>query len=176
MITGDTLRAIYGDTMADENAWALPIWTACQRYGITTRLRLAAFLAQIGHESGRLHYVKEIFGPTLAQKRYEGRLDLGNTQPGDGKRYMGRGLIQITGRSNYDKLGQALGQDFVAHPELLEKPEFAVLSAAWFWDSRKLNVLADKPDFLAITKKINGGYNGLADRQALYDRALKVLV
>ncbi len=175
MITGAQLRAIYGDTAANEDAWAPAIWAACEKYGITTRLRLAAFLAQIGHESGRLRHVKEIYGPTLAQKRYEGRLDLGNTQPGDGKRYMGRGLIQITGRANYDKLGLVFGVDFVSRPELLEQPSWAALSAGWFWDSRKLNPLADAGDFLKITKKINGGTNGMSDRQAIYDRALAVL-
>lgn len=175
MITGSQLRAIYGDTAANEDAWAEPLTDACVHYEINTRLRVAAFLAQVGHESGRLRYVREIWGPTLPQKRYEGRLDLGNTQPGDGERFKGRGLIQITGRTNYDQVGDALSFDFVAHPEALEQPEHAAMSAGWFWNSRKLNALADKGDFLGITKRINGGYNGQADRQALYDRALKVL-
>ena len=149
--------------------------TAMNRYQIIGSKRVAAFIAQIGHESGQLKYVKEIWGPTAAQARYEGRADLGNTQPGDGSKYRGRGLIQITGRANYKASGEALGLNLINHPELLEKPQHACMSAAWFWASKGLSTLADEGKFEIITRRINGGLNGLADRQMLYARALKVL-
>jgi putative chitinase len=100
---------------------------------------------------------------------------LGNKVNGDGFKYRGRGLIQVTGRANYAACGEALGLDLINRPELLEQPQYAAMSAAWFWSFRGLNTLADQSDFLKITKRINGGTNGLADRQALYDKALKVL-
>ena len=150
--------------------------TAMVRYQIIGSKRVAAFIAQIGHESGQLKYVKEIWGPTAAQTKYEGRKDLGNTVAGDGSKYRGRGLIQITGRANYIMCGEALALDLINHPELLEKPQHACMSAAWFWLTRGLNTLADAGQFDRITRRINGGQNGAADRQALYARALKVLV
>ena len=149
--------------------------TAMNRYQIVGTQRIAAFIAQIGHESGQLKYVKEIWGPTAAQAKYEGRKDLGNTVVGDGSRYLGRGLIQITGRANYMTCGEGLGLDLIKQPELLEKPQHACMSAAWFWATRGLNTLADAGQFDRITRRINGGQNGAADRQALYARALKVL-
>lgn len=154
---------------------------ACHAYEINTPKRLAAFLAQIGHESGRLAYVREIWGPTAAQKRYDGRLDLGNIYPDDGKRFMGRGLIQITGRSNYraarDGLRKLMTEvpDFEVYPADMEKTAFAALTAAWYWDSRRLNDLADAGDFRTITLRINGGLNGYDDRLALYRAGLKAL-
>ena len=141
------------------------------RYEINTAERIAAFLAQVGHESGRLLYAREIWGPTAAQQRYEGRSDLGNIQRGDGKRYMGRGLIQITGRANYQQVSDALGVDFVSNPDLLESTLYASLSAGWYWDSRRLNRWADSGDFERITRRINGGVNGLEDRYALLEAA-----
>ena len=149
--------------------------TAMNRYQIVGTKRVAAFIAQIGHESGQLKYVKEIWGPTAAQVKYESRKDLGNTIAGDGSKYRGRGLIQITGRANYMTCGEGLGLDLIKQPELLEKPQHACMSAAWFWATRGLNTLADAGQFDRITRRINGGQNGAADRQALYARALKVL-
>ena len=149
--------------------------TAMNRYQIVGAKRVAAFTAQIGHESGQLKYVKEIWGPTVAQSRYEGRADLGNTEPGDGSKYRGRGLIQITGRANYKACGDALGLDLINQPELLEKPQHACMSAAWFWATKGLSTLADEGKFETITRRINGGLNGMTDRQMLYARALKVL-
>ena len=149
--------------------------TAKNRYQIVGPKRIAAFIAQIGHESGQLKYVKEIWGPTAAQVKYEGRKDLGNTIAGDGSKYRGRGLIQITGRANYMACGEGLGLDLIKQPELLETPQYACMSAAWFWATRGLNTLADAGQFGKITRRINGGQNGAADRQALYARALKVL-
>lgn len=149
--------------------------TAMAKYGIVTRLRMAAFIAQVGHESGQFRWLKELWGPTAQQAGYEGRSDLGNKVNGDGFKYRGRGLIQVTGRANYAACGDALGLDLINKPELLEQPQYAAMSAGWFWSTRGLNTLADQSDFLKITKRINGGTNGLADRQALYDKALKVL-
>ena len=149
--------------------------TAMNHYQIVGLKRVAAFIAQIGHESGQLKYVKEIWGLTKAQARYEGRADLGNAVTDDGSKYRGRVLIQITGRANYKACGEALGIDLINHPELLEKPQHACMAAAWFWATNGLNTLADAGKFDPITKRINGGQNGAADRQALYARALKVL-
>lgn len=171
----ETLRAVMRCSDELATTYVEPINLTLVRYEITTRLRIAALLAQVGHESGGLRYVREIWGPTPAQQRYEGRADLGNTQPGDGKRYMGRGLIQITGRANYADVGHALGIDAVDAPEVLESPLYAALSAGWYWHTRMLNPLADTGDMAAITRRINGGYNGLQDRMARYERALKAL-
>ncbi|WP_431699834.1 glycoside hydrolase family 19 protein [Pseudomonas sp. BR20] len=148
---------------------------AMNRYGIVGTARAAAFIAQVGHESGQLRYVREIWGPTAQQAGYEGREDLGNTVPGDGSKYRGRGLIQITGRANYAACGEALGLDLISKPELLELPQNAAMSATWFWSTKGLNALADQGEFVKITRRINGGINGLADRQALYGKALEVL-
>lgn len=184
LLTASILRAATGCTPERAAAWLAPLAYACALYSIDTPDRLAAFLAQVGHESGRLRYVREIWGPTPAQSRYEGRADLGNTQPGDGKRYMGRGLIQTTGRANYRATRDGLRAfvpgvpDFEAHPDLLEQPRWAALSAAWYWHSRRLNALADGADdaaFVAITRRINGGVNGLADRRDLWAAARGVL-
>ena len=154
----------------------VPVLNAAMgHYQIVGTNRLAAFIAQIGHESGQLKYVKEIWGPTAAQAKYEGRKDLGNTVAGDGSKYRGRGLIQITGRANYIACGEGLGLDLIKQSELLEKPQHACMSAAWFWATKGLITLTDAGQFDKITRRINGGQNGAADRQALYARALKVL-
>lgn len=149
--------------------------TAMNRYGIVGTPRAAAFIAQVGHESGQLRYVREIWGPTAQQAGYEGRTDLGNTVVGDGSKYRGRGLIQITGRANYAACGEALGLDLLSKPELLELPQHAAMSAAWFWSMKGLNTLADQGDFVKITRRINGGLTGLKDRLLLWDKAKKVL-
>ncbi|OPK07439.1 chitinase [Pseudomonas veronii] len=148
---------------------------AMNRYSIVGTPRAAAFIAQVGHESGQFRWLKELWGPTAQQAGYEGRADLGNTVKGDGSKYRGRGLIQITGRANYAACGEALGLDLISKPELLELPQHAAMSAAWFWSTKGLNTLADHSDFAKITRRINGGLTGQADRQALYDKALKVL-
>jgi putative chitinase len=154
----------------------VPVLNAAMgKYGIVTKLRIAAFIAQVGHESGQLRYVREIWGPTAQQAGYEGRADLGNTVPGDGSKYRGRGLIQITGRANHAACGEALGLDLISNPELLEQPQYAAMSAAWFWSTKGLNTLADQGDFVKITRRINGGLNGLEDRLQLWERAKKVL-
>lgn len=150
-------------------------------YGIDSARRVAAFIAQIGHESGELRYVRELGSEQYLSKYDTGRLAarLGNTpeQDGDGQQYRGRGLIQITGRRNYLACSQALfGDDrLLREPTLLEQPQWAVASAAWFWQSNGLNELADKDLFTTITRCINGGLNGLEDRLRLWARAKTVL-
>lgn len=140
-------------------------------YGIDSIVREAMYLAQIGHESGRLKYLEEI----ASGKAYEGRTDLGNTQKGDGVRFKGRGLIQVTGRNNYRECGEWIGEDLIAHPEMLCKPKYAVLSSLWYWDTRGLNAYADRDDLIGCTKVINGGLNGYEDRKELYVRAIDLL-
>ena len=139
-------------------------------FDIDTPLRMAHWLAQVAHESAELRYTKEL----ASGKAYEGRKDLGNTQKGDGVKYKGRGLIQITGRANYAAYAKYCGFDVVAKPELLEQPVGAVKSAMWYWQTRGLNAWADKDDVLTITKRINGGTNGLTSRKAYLARAKAV--
>ena len=174
-ITQQQLLQILPNARTQAGVFVSALNTAMQHYQIVGTKRAAAFIAQIGHESGQLRYVREIWGPTAAQRGYEGREDLGNTVPGDGQKYCGRGLIQITGRANYAKCGEALGLDLISHPELLELPQHAAMSAAWFWKQKGLNDLADRDQFNTITRRINGGLNGLADRLALWEKARKVL-
>ena len=158
----------------------VPVLNAAMvRYQIIGPKRVAAFIAQIGHESGQFRYVRELGNDQYLSKYDTGSLAkrLGNTPEadGDGQKYRGRGLIQITGRANYMACGEGLGLDLIKQPELLEKPQHACMSAAWFWATKGLNTLADAGHFDKITQRINGGQNGAAARQALYARALKVL-
>src|SRR5262245_21913929 len=150
-----------------------------QIYEIDTPLRASAFLAQIAHESGELKFMEEIWGPTAQQKKYEPPSEvasrLGNTQQGDGFRYRGRGPIQITGRANYKKYGDLLGVDLIGNPDLAATPQFAFSTAGLFWKLNGLNELADVQDFTTITKRINGGLNGLAERERYYDIAKNTL-
>lgn len=170
-MTPATLLQIMPLAGARVETFADPLTEAMIEFLIDSPRRQAAFLAQICHESGSLRYTEEIADGSA----YEGRKDLGNAQPGDGPRFKGRGLIQITGRSNYRQCGDALGHNFVVSPGLVALPENACRSAAWFWKSRSLNDLADKDQFGALTKKINGGYNGLDDRIKHWLLARKVL-
>ncbi len=138
---------------------------------INTPQQQAMFIAQLAHESGGFRYMEEI----ASGAAYEGRSDLGNTQPGDGVRYKGRGYIQVTGRYNYAQAGEALGLDLVNNPALAAQPENAARIAAWYWTSRDINEAANSGDFVQVTRLINGGTNGLADRQAYYARAQAAL-
>lgn len=151
LMTGDAAR------------WEWPLSEACERWDIRGDRRVNMFLAQCAHESGGFRYLRELWGPTAAQARYEGRLDLGNTEPGDGKRYLGRGLIQITGRTNYAVCGLALGLNLLMFPELLEDTSHAAQSAGWYWHSHGLNEIADEGDFERITRRINGGMSHYDD-------------
>lgn len=150
-------------------------------YSIDTQRRQAAFLAQIGHESGSLKYTSELWGPTAAQARYEGRRDLGNINAGDGSKYRGHGLLQITGRANHARMRERLRDrfsdvpDFETEPQALTLPQWAALSACDWWDEHNLNALADAGDIRKITRTINGGLNGYADRLSRYELAVKVL-
>lgn len=178
MITAAQLQQIM--PLAGQQRVALylaPLNSAMAEFGINTPARQASFLAQIGHESGQLQFVRELAsgaaydtGPLAAR--------LGNTPQadGDGQRYKGRGLIQITGRNNYAACGAALGLDLLAQPALLEQPVNACRSAGWFWKTHGLNQLADAGDQVAVTRRINGGTNGLAERLALFAVAQRVLV
>ena len=141
-------------------------------FDVVTPRRLAHFVAQVAHESGRFRWLKELWGPTPAQERYEGRKDLGNVYNGDGLRFRGRGLIQVTGRANYEEFNSWLMEfypkkfpDVVAYPDYVAQYPLAVLSAFWYWSSRGLNKYADRGDVKAVTKIINGGYNGLGERE-----------
>ncbi|MCA8878808.1 MAG: M15 family metallopeptidase [Rhodobacteraceae bacterium] len=155
---------------ADVARFAAPISAAFKRYEIDTALRQAHFLAQIGHESGELRFSEEI----ASGSAYEGRTDLGNVEHGDGARFKGRGLIQLTGRYNYTKFGAALGreEEILADPAVVATDlALCVGAAGWYWDGHGLNALADDDDIRGITRRINGGYNGIAHRQALLGRA-----
>lgn len=150
------------------------ITAAWSEFAINSPKRQAAWLAQIGWESGQLRYTEEL-GKESDFIKYEGRADLGNTELGDGAKFKGHGLIQITGRANHAACGAALGLDLITNPRLLTEPIHATRSAAWFWASRGLNELADADRFGAITKRINGGYTHLDERIALWLAARRVL-
>ena len=175
MIDAQLLQTAVGCTPERADLFAPHLSAACRYYGIDTPERLAAFLAQIGHESGSLRYVREIADGSA----YEGRRDLGNLVPGDGARYRGRGLIQLTGRDNYRQMRDLLDHlgppDFLDFPAALEEPQWAAWSAAAWWHSRHLSDLADAGDFDAITRRINGGTNGAADRRQRWERAKAAL-
>ena len=172
MVTDDELKRIMPNCASAKRDAYLPfIQQAMQEFDITSYLREAAFLAQLAHESGELRYMEEI----ASGSAYEGRKDLGNTQPGDGKRYKGRGPIQLTGRANYKKYGDLLGLDLVNNPTIASTPEVGFRIAGQFWKLNGLNALADQQDIRQITRRINGGYNGLDDRIKYYNRAKQVL-
>ncbi len=180
MLTDTHLSLIMPRLSAAQRQLYLPVLVqTMQGYDINVYLRAAAFLAQLAHESAEFRWMEEIWGPTDAQRRYEPPADLarrlGNTQPGDGQRYKGRGPIQITGRANYKRYGDLLGLDLVGQPELAATPAVAFSVAGLYWRSNGLNALADKEDFVGLTRRINGGTNGLADRQQYYERAKAVL-
>nr|WP_313635311.1 glycoside hydrolase family 19 protein [Brevundimonas diminuta] len=131
-------------------------------YGILDNgLRLAHFMGQCGHESGGFRYMEEI----ASGAAYEGRADLGNNQPGDGRRFKGRGPIQLTGRANYRRVGGQIGIDLERHPEIVSHPSIGLLVGCVYWSDRKLNAKADADDLLGLTRAINGGANGLEDRR-----------
>ena len=180
MLTEAQLRRIMPNLAPAKCQAYLPhLNQALREYEINTMLRSAAFVAQLAHESGEFRYMEELWGPTPAQRRYEPVCDLaarlGNTQAGDGRRFKGRGPIQITGRFNYAKYGGLLGVDLAGNPDLAATPAIAFATAGLFWMNNGLNALADAQRFEAVTRRINGGVNGLADRQKYYARALQVL-
>lgn len=181
LITAQQLLQILPNAGKQAGVFASALNLAMDRYQINTPLRMAAFIAQVGHESGQFRYVRELGGDQYLSKYDTGTLAkrLGNTPEadGDGQKYRGRGLIQITGHTNYLACSKALfGDDrLLRTPELLEQAEWACKSAAWYWNSRDINTPADAGDFKTVTRRINGGLNGLAERLEFYKRAKKVL-
>jgi putative chitinase len=194
-MTEDQLKKMHIDP-----SWLEPLTTAFHRFDISTPERQAAFIGQCAHESGNFKTLQENLNYSakglhatwpsrfaseeaaqpfhrnpekIANKVYSGRM--GNTDEGDGWKYRGRGLIQLTGKDNYRLASDALGVDFVANPDLVLTKEYAALTAAWYWNKRGLNKEADAKDFTGMTKKINGGTIGLADRVAHINTALNVL-
>lgn len=154
------------------NAWA-------DKFYINTPLRMAHFLGQVLHETGGLKYLRELGGEKYFKKYEQGKLGLtlGNTHVGDGSKYKGRGLIMITGRANYQAYQNSTfcNGDIMNEPELIEKPCGAVKVGMWWWWKHSCNKLADKDDILALTKRINGGTNGLENRKKWTNKCKKVL-
>ncbi len=183
MLTILHLRTIMPALPATKAATFFPFLEAAMgEFDVGSPARIAAFLAQLAHESGQFRFMEEIWGPTTAQRRYEPPTTLaarlGNTEPGDGKRFKGRGPIQITGRDNYRRYGELLGVDLLANPAHAARPELAFRIAGLFWQRNGLNELADVTGdaaFTRITRRINGGVNGLADRRRFYAVACQVL-
>ncbi|HTE25909.1 glycoside hydrolase family 19 protein [Flavitalea sp.] len=188
-MTVDQLKAVACTTMANAQIFLPYLNDVFMKYDLNTSARQLCFLAQVSHESGGLYYTEEL----ASGQAYEGRRDLGNINPGDGVKFKGRGLIQITGRTNYTAIGRDLQADFINNPSLLggknihfcspDQLKYAALSAGWFWNKTGLNSWADKinvtqpideganlDNFKAITRRINGGYNGLADRIQRYQQ------
>lgn len=149
--------------------YAKPLEDACIRFGIVTTLQKSHFLAQVAHESDGFRTATEY----ASGAAYEGRRDLGNTEPGDGKRFKGRGLIQLTGRSNYRRYSLAMYADIrcLDRPQMVAELPDSALAAGWFWHVNGLNALADRDDVVAVTRRVNGGLNGLADRVKWLERA-----
>ena len=184
-----------------EGKWLEPLLETFEKYDISTPKRQAYFIGQCMHESGGFKQLKENLNYSakglmatwpsrfpdmdtaekyernpekIANKVYSGRM--GNTEDGDGAKYIGRGLIQLTGKENYANCGNAIGVDLVTNPDLLSTPKYAALSAGWFWNRKGLNALADADDIDTITKRINGGLIGIADRKAKVEMVSKYLV
>ena len=184
----------------DAAKWYTPLIDMFARYNINTTQRQASFIGQCQHESNNfrtleenLHYSADGLMRTwpsrfpsadvaqqyannpekIANKVYAGRM--GNTEEGDGWKYHGRGVIQLTGRENYERCGTAISADLINQPQLLVEPHYAVLSAGWFWNRAGLNALADSKDYDTMTKRINGGLNGQDDRKAKIAKAISVL-
>ena len=181
MITSGLIASAFP---GNKNALArVSAWKELSTELLLTPYQQAAFIAQCAHETGNFRWSREIWGPTETQKRYEGRKDLGNTQPGDGKRYLGRGDIQITGRFNYQTLSDDTGVDFVTNPQMLESPMYAVMGAAWYWKKHSLNKWCDLKDFDGLSDTINrgrktikiGDANGYADRLSIFNRLLTLM-
>lgn len=196
-MTNEQLQALGIDAK-----WLEPLNKTFEKYEINTPVRQAAFIGQCGHESNSFKVLQENLNYSakglvatwpsrfhdveyaaeyerkperIANKVYGGRADLGNTEDGDGWRFSGKGLIQLTGRNNFKTCGDALGVDLISNPELLLEPMWACLSAGWFWNKRGLNALADNEDWNTITKRINGGIHGLQDRIDQTHKAMDIL-
>jgi putative chitinase len=183
-----------------EGKWFEPLQETFEKYQINTPKRQACFIGQCMHESGGFKQLKENLNysakglmatwpsrfpdmdtaekfernpSAIANKVYSGRM--GNTEDGDGAKFIGRGLIQLTGKDNYKAFGEAIGEDLVSNPELVEEPRYAALSAGWFFNKRNLNALADVMDIETMSKRINGGNIGITDRIAKINKVLNLL-
>jgi putative chitinase len=183
-----------------EGKWFEPLQETFEKYQINTPQRQACFIGQCMHESGGFKHLKENLNYSakalmatwpsrfpdadtaekyarqpemIANKVYGGRM--GNTEDGDGAKFIGRGLIQLTGKDNYTAFGEAIGEDLIANPQLVEQPRYAALSAGWFWNKRGLNALADAMDIETLTKRINGGSIGIDDRKAKISMVLNTI-
>jgi putative chitinase len=183
-----------------EGKWFEPLQETFEKYQINTPKRQACFIGQCMHESGGFKFLRENLNYSakalmatwpsrfpdadtaekfarqpekIAGKVYNGRM--GNTSPEEAAAFIGRGLIQLTGKDNYRAFGEAIGEDLVANPQLVEEPRYAALSAGWFWNKRGLNALADVMDVETMSKRINGGTIGMADRIAKINKVLDVL-
>ncbi len=179
-LTAEQLHAVMPSATLKSIEACLPhINAALAEFAIDNPKRVAAFISQIAHETGQLHWLREVWGPTKDQLHYDPPSNLakglGNTKPGDGKKYRGRGGLQITGKSNYRVYGRLLSLPLEEQPELAELPDYAFRIAGAFWNQLNLNPLADIEDFKKITLRINGGYNGLAEREQFYRRAKQAL-
>ena len=202
MITPDNFKAIIPDVNWNSAQQYINLFdTILPQYDIDTPLRKAHFLAQVAHESGGFRFVSEnlnysakaLYGvfrkyfPTMdianqyarnpekiANKVYANRMGNGPETSGDGWNYRGRGLIQLTGKLNYQTLSETVGQDFISNPEKVSEPEWALTSACWYWQKRKINRYADTDDIHMVTKLINGGYNGLQSRQHFLEEFKKL--
>ena len=188
---------------AKAGEWIDAINETFEKFDISTPERQACFLGQCAHESGGFTALSENLNysaaslcrvwpkrfPTMtdgqncernpqkiANKVYASRMGNGDEESGEGYAYRGRGLIQLTGKSNYEACGEALSVDLVENPDLVATPQYAALSAGWFWNKNKLNVYADKNDMEGLTKKINGGTHGIEDRVARTQAAIDVLM
>jgi len=202
MITEENFKAMIPDVSWNyASAYVSLFDTTLDRFEINSPLRKSHFLAQVGHESGGFKFVvenlnysaKALYGmfrkyfPTLeaanayarqpekiANKVYANRMDNGTEQSGDGWKYRGRGLIQLTGKANYQMFSDDAQQDFIANPDRVARPEWALSSACWFWKKNNINRYADEDDIHMVTKRINGGYNGIEHRQHLLDEFKKL--
>ena len=188
------------DALGIDHKWLGPLEEVFAKYDISTPIRQAAFIGQCAHESANFKILEENLNykpealmkvwpsrfpdlqiamkyahnqEAIANKVYGGRM--GNTQENDGFNFRGRGLVQITGREAYEHCGEAIGVDLIGQPGLLAQPNYAALSAGWFWNKKGLNALADSGDYETMTKRINGGLIGLDDRKAKIAKALQVL-
>lgn len=176
IIGANTLRALFarmGASASIAGELGLAANVHFRTYGILdSALRLAHFMGQCAHESGGFRYMEEI----ASGQDYEGRKDLGNVVAGDGKRYKGRGPIQLTGRSNYRRVGRKIGIDLEGHPEIVSHPSLGLLVGCVYWDERDLNAKADADDLMGLTRAINGGTNGLEDRKAQTAKAKSIIL
>jgi putative chitinase len=198
MITSEQLTKLGID-----QKWLQPLNDTFAKFDINTPARMASFIGQCQHESGNFNHLEENLNysavrltqvfpsrftlakaqdavakgkAAIAEGMYGKRADLGNTQEGDGGKFFGRGVIQLTGRANYTSFATAIGKpELIENPSLVATPEYACLSAGWFWSTRKLNDLADKGDYDTMTRRINGGTLGLAERKANIQKALQIL-